>query len=311
MKRGLAILSAALLLLLPSCGAKQANKPQAAAQRAETAPVKNTGTFTFTAESFPRMGGSPANLPMGEAVAATVLGVSREKADEAISFSNSTTDCYKGLVDGTFDILIVYEPGEKAKAYIGEKQTVLEARPIGTDALAFVCSKKNKVKSLTLDQIKGIYSGKIKKWKEVGGKNEDILAYQCGKSTGSQALFNKLVGLGDKLMGAPVDLLLSSTDGLRETVAQYEGSENALGYTIYRRLAAGEDDRFTTSKILEVDGVTPSNETIKSGKYPLTDDFFVVIRKDAPQDSPQRILYNWICSAQGKALIEQEYYTAK
>ena len=58
-------------------------------------------------------------------------------------------------------------------------------------------------------------------------------------------------------------------------------------------------------------GEGPTNETIGSGEYSLTNDFYVVIRKDAPEDSPERILYNWICSAQGKELVEKENYVAK
>ena len=64
-------------------------------------------------------------------------------------------------------------------------------------------------------------------------------------------------------------------------------------------------------KILSVDGVAPSNETISDGSYPLTNDFYVVIRKSAEKDSPERILYNWVCSEQGRELVEKENYPVK
>ena len=66
------------------------------------------------------MGGSLANKPLGQAVTAAVLGISREEADAMISFTGSTTDNYKQLADGDFDILLAYEPSEEAKAYIEE-----------------------------------------------------------------------------------------------------------------------------------------------------------------------------------------------
>ena len=80
---------------------------------------KNGDTgFVFTKENYPKMGGSLANLPLGEAVTASVLGISRDEADGLISFTGSTTDNYKAIVDGDFDILLAYEPSEEAKKYI-------------------------------------------------------------------------------------------------------------------------------------------------------------------------------------------------
>jgi len=61
-------------------------------------------------------------------------------------------------------------------------------------------------------------------------------------------------------------------------------------------------------KMLAVDGVTPEYETIAGGQYPFVNDFYVVIRKDAPKDSSQRKLFEWIQSAEGKALIDLEGY---
>ena len=69
---------------------------------------KNDG-FVFTEENYPKMGGSLANLPLGEAVTATVLGIDREKANSMIVFEGSTTDNYEWLVDGTFDIILAYK----------------------------------------------------------------------------------------------------------------------------------------------------------------------------------------------------------
>lgn len=58
--------------------------------------------------------------------------------------------------------------------------------------------------------------------------------------------------------------------GLLEAVAEYDGSENALGYTVYYYLTNMENDKLSTSKILAVNGVKPTNDTIASGKYPLS-----------------------------------------
>lgn len=312
MKKIPAILLAAALLLLSACGAQSAPETTRGTQaQTEVQTARQTGNFSFTTDNYPRMGGSLANLPLGEAVTATVLGITRDEADELITFAGSTTDNYKAIIDGGFDILLAYEPSEEAKQYIADSGVELEMTPIGTDALVFICSKENKVDSLTLDQIKQIYSGKITNWSEVGGADAAIKPYQRNKDSGSQTLFDKLINLGDDLMEPPVDMTVGSMIGLLEAIADYEGSENALGYTVYYYLTNMEDDKLATSKILALDGVDPTNETIGSGEYSLTNDFYVVIRKDAAEDSPERILYNWICSAQGKELVEKENYVAK
>ena len=268
-------------------------------------------TFTFTEENYPKMGGSLANLPLGEAVTATVLGIDREKANSMIVFEGSTTDNYEWLVDGRFDIILAYEMGDDAKAYCKEKGVELEMTPIGTDALVFISSLENTVENLTQQQIEEIYKGNITNWKEVGGEDHEIIPYQRNKDSGSQTLFDKLVNLGDELMDAPQDIRIGSMIGLLEAVADYENSKDALGYTVYYYLTNMEADKLTTSKLLSVDGIAPTNESIGKGEYPYTNDFYVVIRKDAAQDSPERILYNWICSEQGKQLAEKENYVVK
>ncbi len=318
----LALLLAALLIVsLGACAGKQpepTTEPTTATDAQSTAadPVSTTADtqnsqFTFTKDNYPKMGGSLANLPLGQAVTATVLGCTREEANDLITFAGSTTDNYKAIVDGGFDILLAYEPSEEAKAYIADAGVELEMTPIGVDALVFICSKENPVKSISVDQIKSVYSGKTVNWKELGGSDGEIIAYQRNSDSGSQTLFDKLIDLGDDLMDPPADQRIGSMIGLLEAVADYENSKNALGYTVYYYLTNMEADKLDTAKILDVDGVTPSNDTIGDGSYPLTNDFYVVIRASAEENSPERILYNWICSAQGRELVLRENYPVR
>ncbi len=269
------------------------------------------GGFVFTEENYPKMGGSLANLPLGEAVTATVLGIDRERANSMVRFEGSTTDNYKWLLDGTFDILLAYEMSEEAKALCEEQNVELEMTPIGADALVFICSLENAVESLTQEQIEEIYKGNITNWSEVGGEDSPIIPYQRNKDSGSQTLFDKLINLGDELMDAPEDIRIGSMIGLLEAVADYDNSKDALGYTVYYYLTNMEGEKLDTSKLLAVDGIAPTNESIASGEYPYVNDFYVVIKKDAPEDSPERILYNWICSEQGKELARRENYVVK
>lgn len=307
-------LTLALLITAGICGCSKVPENDIAGNNDTniTETTDNTSeSFKFTVDNYPKMGGSLANLPLGEAVTATVLGIDRKTASSMITFEGSTTDNYEALVDGKFDILLAYEMGEDAIKYCKDKEVELEMTAIGSDALVFICSLENRVESLTGDQIKEIYKGNITNWNEVGGEDHPIIPYQRNKDSGSQTLFDKIINLGDELMDAPEETRIGSMIGLLEAVADYENSKDALGYTVYYYLTNMEQDKLSTSKLLSVDGTAPTNDSIASGKYPYTNDFYVVIRKDAKEDSPERILYNWIKSEQGKELARRENYVVK
>ena len=274
------------------------------------APPVNVGNFEFNPQNFPYMGGSLAAQPLGEAVVAIALGVSRQEAGEYMLFEGSTTANYRALVDGRFNILLAYEPSPEAISYAQEQGFEWEATAIGRDALVFIVNQDNPVDNITDAQVREVYSGKISSWQELGGLNSPIIPYQRNKESGSQTLFDKLIDLGDDLMTPPSEQVVGSMIGLLEVVADYDNAIDALGYTVYYYLTNMEQDKLDRSKILTIDGITCSNETIRSGLYPYVNDFYAVIPKDLPQDDPARVLYNWICSEQGKELIERENYVS-
>ena len=269
---------------------------------------QNIGNFEFSPQNYPRMGGSLAALPLGQAVTATVLGISREETAEYIIFEGSTSDNYRSLILSEFDILLAYEPSEEIMQMAREQGITLEMTPIGRDALVFITNINNPVSSLSDAQIRDIYSGRIVKWDEVGGHNSFIIPYQRNKDSGSHTLFDKLLNLGDDLIAPPTESIIGSMIGLLEVVADYHNSIDALGYTVYYYLTNMEVDKLSRTRILAIDGVECSNETIRSGDYPYVNDFYVVISADLPEDAPARVLYNWICSEQGRELVERENY---
>jgi len=269
---------------------------------------QNIGNFEFTPQNYPRMGGSLAALPLGQAVTATVLGVNRAETSEYIVFEGSTSENYRRLIFGEFDILLAYEPSDEIMQMAREQGITLEMTPIGRDALIFINNKDNPVSSLSDAQIRDIYSGRITNWNEVGGRSADIIPYQRNKDSGSQTLFDKLINLGDDLITPPTERVVGSMIGLLDVVADYHNSIDALGYTVYYYLTNMEVDKLSRTRILAIDGVECSNETIRSGAYPYVNDFYAVISSDLPEDASARVLYNWICSEQGRELVERENY---
>ncbi len=260
---------------------------------ATTEATTEPALFTFTRENFPRMDGSTSLVPLGEAIASVLLGEPRDAVSDLIAF-NRTTQSYRNLMWGDCDILIAAEPSESVVQEMKEQGFQYEMTPIATDALIFVVNANNPVNNLTTEQLQKIYSGEITNWKDVGGNDEAILAFQRNADAGSQTLMKKLV-MGDiPFAEAPKDVIIGDMGTLMESVKNYDNSANAIGYSVYyyandMRMAEG-------LKIISIDGVEPTAETIAAGQYPHLNPYYSVIPADAEAGSPNRVLYEWLLS---------------
>ena len=125
-------------------------------------------------EEFPKLNGSTATIPISQALYRLSTGCSVEEAEAAVVHAK-TTQAYLDLAAGyDTDLVIAYDPGEAADIYRDD----LEIKPIGKDALVFMCNETNPVDSLTDAELVEIYSGRIANWSQVGGRNQGILAFQ-------------------------------------------------------------------------------------------------------------------------------------
>ena len=184
----------------------------------------------------------------------------------------------------------------------------MDQKAIGRDALVFIVNEDNPVQSLTQQQLKDIYGGKITNWKDVGGEDLDIVAFQRGEDSGSQTLFQKLLIQGGELMDAPTELSPAMMGELVDSIAEYNNSANAIGFSVYYYI----DQMYSKPglRLLAVDGVTPSNDTIADQTYPLCNEFYAAVRQDSAADSPERKVYDWLDTDAGRACIEKSGYVA-
>ena len=304
-----AALALTMALSLAACGAPgQAETPSASPSPDVTAsPSQTPEIFTFTRENFPRLNGSTSTAPLGRALAAVLLGESEDDVSDLINFSR-TTESFRQLMQGNSDLLIVAEPSSNALDELKQANFDIRMEPFATDALVFVVNANNPVDSLTLEQLQGIYTGKITNWKEVGGDDLEIVPFQRNAESGSQVLMNKLV-MGDlQMMDAPEGYMLSEMGTLMEAVKSYDNSASAIGYSVY--YYAHDMEMADGLKLLKIDGVAPSADTIRSEEYPFRNPYFVVMAADTPENSPTAILYNWILSEEGQKLVDRQGYVS-
>jgi phosphate transport system substrate-binding protein len=212
------------------------------------------------------------------------------------------------LIEGGADLLIVGEPNE---AVLEKKESAgfqWEQTPFATDAFVFVVNEDNPVDSITVDQARAIYTGEITNWKELGGEDREIIPFQRNSEAGSQTMMEKLVMQGTPMMDPPTEYVATTMDQLMEVVKSYDGSPGAIGYSVY--YYAEEMKMAQGLKLLALEGVEPTPETIRSEEYPLLNPKYVVIPADAAEDQPNRILYNWLLSEEGQKLVAQEGYVS-
>ena len=250
-------------------------------------------------EEYPRMDGSLACVPLCEALARKVTGCTQQEAEETMWAFTNTNPCYLKLAEGERDLLLVYEPSEETREEL-EEFPPLDMRPVGRDALVFLVSRDNPVTGLTMQEVTDIYTGKITNWSQVGGPDEEIVAYQRPENSGSQTLMRKLL-LGDAEMAEAPSLVFSSMDEIIEALREYENGPAALGYSVY--YYASEMMDTPELRFLAVEGVEPTNETIRSGEYPLVNDFYCVVNAQSSENAVR--IRDWLLGEDGQAFVEE------
>ena len=286
-----------LLAALSACGSG-GREGAASSQGASEVP------FVFTRENLPRLDGSTSTAPLARAMCAVLLGESEEEVSDRVEFSR-TTQSYRNLMEGKADLVLAAEPAPEVLEELeaGEKWLLT---PFATDALVFVVNRDNPVDSLTVEEIQKIYTGEITNWRQVGGADLEIAAFQRNPEAGSQTMFEKLVMDGQTPMEPPQAWMADSMVGLLEGVRAYDNSPAAIGYTVY--YYAHDMAMAQGLKVLQVEGVSPSPESIREREYPFLNPYYVAMAKDTPEDSPTRILYGWILGDSGQRLAEEMGY---
>lgn len=253
---------------------------------------------TMTVDTYPVVDGSTATLPLSEAVFMAATG---EGADVAAAnvVHTKTTNSYNRLYSGEVDLLIVYEPAEVIVERM--KTEPLDIKPIGLDALVFLANTANPLNSLTMEELVDIYSGKVTNWNEVGGRDSELLAFQRPVNSGSQTLMQKLVMKDVPMVDGDNVFRYSTMSDILEGMLSYNNEDNTLGYSVfyYANNMYFEKDL----KLMGVDGVLPSTQTIYDGSYELINAFYAVIRPDEPADSNARKIFDWLTGEAGQQLV--------
>ena len=164
---------------------------------------------------------------------------------------------------------------------------------IGLDGIAIVVNPENGVSELTVEQIGKIYTGEITNWKELGGADLAIVANGREAASGTRGAFEEIVKVGgeDIVDRCKYANEYNSTGALKQAVA---GNPGAIGYV---SLSSVDD----TVKAVTVEGVAPSEETVKDGSYKIQRPFIMITGKNA--DSVTKAFLEFVASEEGQQII--------
>ena len=272
--------------------------------------AKLDGSSSFTLDSeLPRLDGATALYPLYASFVEAVYPSGEynpygiEEWDESPVVSTTTGEAYDRLIRGNTDIIFVAGPSDLQVAAAEKAGVKFKMTPIGREAFVFFVHEDNPIDSLKLEEIQQVYAGDVDNWSEVGGKDDPIRAFQRPEGSGSQTALQRVMG-NEKLMDAPVEDVPEGMGGIVEETAAYHNHKNALGFSF--RYYATEMVENHDIKLLKVNGIAPTVETIADGTYPITSEFYA-ITTEANYEKYKPFL-NWMTSEEGRALVERTGY---
>ncbi len=166
---------------------------------------------------------------------------------------------------------------------------------IARDGIAIIANQDVPVSDLTIEQIRGIFSGTVSNWSEVGGPDAPIFVVSREEGSGTRGAFEELV-LGEDVQMTSGAILQPSNGAVLTTVA---GTPESIGYLSFGYLDS-------SVKTISIGGASPTPENAASGAYPVVRPLNMVTNGEAAGLSSAWI--DFIYSADGQAIVVEEGY---
>ena len=216
------------------------------------------------------------------------LGESFMEANKGTTFTYNPTGSGSGIQavsEGRCDIGLSSRALKDDEKAAGLKETI-----VALDGIAIIVNPQNPVKDLSLEQIARIYTGEITNWKDVGGEDAEIVRIGREAGSGTRDGFESITKTKDACQYRQE---LTSTGDVITTVSQ---NPNAIGYA---SLAAIKD----SVKALTVNGVAPSEATVKDGTYLVQRPFVLVTKEGAALSETAQKFFDFATSAPAASII--------
>jgi phosphate transport system substrate-binding protein len=259
-------------------------------------------------DKLPVLDGATALYPVYASFAQAVYPGNEYNTSESQVLCTTTAGAYDNLLKGKADIIFCAAPSASQMEQFNDKGLNLKLVPIGREAFVFFVNKNNIIDNLTIKNIQDIYSGKIKNWKKLNGANQRIKAFQRPENSGSQTILEKTMG-NIPIMKPRRENVSHGMGDIINQVAVYRNFPNAIGYSfLFFTTKMVKNDQI---KLLSIEGIYPSRETIQDGSYPFSDAFYAIFIDTDNKNENIESFIEWMLSNQGQMLISRTGYIPK
>ena len=255
--------------------------------------------YTFTPEDLLKIDASLATQPFTDYLSGKLLGL--PKVTNICNYSN-TIPGYEALIAGEKDLILVTEPSKEMLEKAEGTGVELEITPFSKEGFVFLVNSENGINNLSIEQVKDIYRGKIKNWSKLGGENLEIKAYQRNANSGSQTIMESFF-MKDEIMAAPVERKIQTMLNLMSVIAEYDENINGgIGYSVYyyAKEMYGSDN----VRLIKINDIEPTSDTIRDNSYPLIVNYYIVTRKD-DNSFKTKALKEFILSEEGQKYVNE------
>ncbi|MBQ9337049.1 MAG: substrate-binding domain-containing protein [Lentisphaeria bacterium] len=266
--------------------------------------VKVTADPSFhIRRDLPRIDGAYALFPLYAGVV-QALYPPRDYALEILN-TNGSDVTFQRLLNGKVDLIFSAPPSADQQEAARKKGLTYEITPFAKEAFVFFVNAQSPVRNLTQGQIRDIYAGKVTNWKQLGYPfDAPIKPFQRNRGSGSQTMLEKIMG-STPIMPPLKEDRVSGMGGIINDVANYRNYREAIGFTF--RYFSTEMFRRGEIRLLSIDGVEPTRENIRNGRYPFIGDCCVITVR--PRSEGVRKIVDFLRSPAGRELIEKTGYT--
>jgi len=244
------------------------------------------GGFTIT------VGGSSSVSPLIE-----MFKDAYESANEGVTISVSTSgsgDGIRGAAEGTFAIGMTSRPLVPA-----ELGTDIREHFIALDGIGIIVNNASPVSNLSQAQLRGIYTGSVTRWEELGaaaaGASGAIAVVSRESASGTRGAFEELLDFQDQLVGGAIEF-----NGTGAVKAEVSRNVHAIAY-----ISLGSVD--DTVKLINVDGVEASSENIRNGFYQIARPFILLTRRSTPPNEHTQAFLDWILGSEAQAIVRRNW----
>lgn len=267
------------------------------------ASIRSLVILAFLTVAMPQIAIAAEHLSItgSSTVAPLALEIAKrfEKLNPGIRIDVQTGGSSRGINDARRGLADI---GMVSRALKGTEKD-LAAHTIATDGIGIILHRDNPVAQLTDDQIRAIYTGKIRNWSELGGTDRPITVVNKAGGRSTLELFLHHFGLGNSQIKASV-IIGDNQQGIK-TVA---GNPGAIGY-VSIGTAEYEEQRGIGIKRPIVNGAAASIASVRAGEFPLSRPLNLVTRGEISEWSKRFILFAQ--SAAVDDLVEGQFFVSR